>query len=639
MATKYTTRTATMRQSQVVDQRKIAVGKKVEIGGKYGTVVSDDKVVTKRLFVDYEGKSTDILELIARGGGGETPVVDGRIAVSDGSTTWDNVKKIIFDGATITGGEDGSVIITIVGGGEPVVVPVVDSMGILSFSTNSKYLFEGEDYTLPDGYELGQIYDKCYDTSTVSPIIQFTGSPLGFSNLTSKLQLIFTNSNGEEITTVTSPVINGNVTDGNGWKFEGKTVQGSNITFTKITYTIPTNIILGSWNLKGSVINNESTSDIENTTTDKYFAYDLTHHKPQFVNEDATFTVTPFENKLVRTGSSGIYVSGIFYPSTEKTYIGFDVTTIPFINSVPMAENKDDARGYLEVSLTNDATTVKNKNIVGTPTDNAETELTNTFTYYFDQFGDSIQTGENLFTIKQSLVNGAEIEKEVKILTQSSSDQSYEYDTYNVAKFYREDTETEDDIYGRVLGTLNCVDIWAPYLILSDDDFESDSPLVNNTTDLDNLYNHQAVVKQGSLVHPKASGHDPYKNDTDTGNKYYIRKFMINPDSGEAALNLQIKLPGFNECENESKEAWLIVYNSAEDYYQGGRIDKVVSDDNVGLASSSTIKNNIFVIDTNANVLPPRIMKNQEFYIVVILKDETASITGQIEVAEKFEKI
>lgn len=631
MATKYTTRTATMRQSQVVDQRKIAVGKKVEIGGKYGTVVSDDKVVTKELFVDYNGESTNILDLIASGGGGETPVVDGRIAVSDGSTTWDNVKKIIFDGATITGGEDGSVIITIVGGGQPVVVPVVDSMGILSFSTNSKYLFEGKDYTLPTGYELGEIYDKCYDTSTVSPIIQFTGSPLGFSNLTSKLQLVFTKSNGEEITTVTSPVINGNVTDGNGWKFEGKTVQGSNITFTKITYTIPTNIILGSWNLKGSVINNESTSDIENTTTDEYFAYDLTHHKPKFVNEDATFIVTSFENKLVRTGSSGINVSGVFYPSTEKTYIGFDVTTIPFINSVPMAENKDDARGYLEVSLTNDATTVKNRNIVGTPTDNAETELTKTFTYYFDQFGDSIQTGENLFTIKQSLVNGAEIKKEVKISTQSSSDQSYVYDTYNVAKFYREDTETEDAIYGRVLGYLydNVIfGITTTALTTLDDKYDSSQLVVDNdNTDetIRDYYNCQAVVQNGKLIHPsKANAElggaipESYVSDS-TAPRYYVRKFK-RLESTEQNSNYIIELPSQSL---DDIELWLAAKSSGQ-----YNLYDVTSN-----ATKSEEENKIvFEFSLEATKFSTAQNLNSEVYIVVKLKSTSAELCGPMTV-------
>ena len=64
MATNYTTKTAALRATKA-DMRQVQVSKKIEIGKSgSGTTISDEKVVTKELFVDKDGTSTNVLDLI-----------------------------------------------------------------------------------------------------------------------------------------------------------------------------------------------------------------------------------------------------------------------------------------------------------------------------------------------------------------------------------------------------------------------------------------------------------------------------------------------------------------------------------------------------------------------------------------------
>ena len=64
MATKYTTKTASLRATKA-DMRQVQVSKKIEIGKSgSGTSISDNKVTTKELWVDKDGTSTNVLDLI-----------------------------------------------------------------------------------------------------------------------------------------------------------------------------------------------------------------------------------------------------------------------------------------------------------------------------------------------------------------------------------------------------------------------------------------------------------------------------------------------------------------------------------------------------------------------------------------------
>lgn len=629
MATKYTTRTATMRQSQVVDQRKIAVGKKIEIGGKEGTVVSDAKVETKevetkdvytdRLFVNYEGKSTNILDIISSGGGGDTPVVDGRIDISDGTKTWENVKKIIFDGVTITDGEeDGSIIITIVGGGEPVVVPELTTMNITGLTTESMYLFSGAgDYTLPSGYTAGDKYTNSYNRTNTSnvPVIKFAGTgtngAFGFENLTSKLRLTFMNSNGTAIKTYESAVLNADATGTIGnWTYGKATVKSGKITFEGITFTVPSADLLGSWKAKVSVIQDDK--EVKAIDGDEeYFAY-ITK-LPEFLGDK--FVIKMIEAPETRN-TDGTWCSGIQYASTTTKYSGFTIDTIPIINSVYMADS-DEVRGQLNIA--HGGKTVSN-NITGEFTDTKDTQVQNTFTCNFSQLNKP-ENGLYKIDITQQIHNeeGGSISKPATIESTKEGDQGV-LDTYNTAYFEREDGD-----YGRIAGYIDENEA----LILTDDEsYDSEMSVVGS----DEIYNKQLVIYNKSLIFPSALPTDvegdvakAYRADTSTNPRYFIRKFKRHLTSLSQSDKFTIKVGGFTKSDDEDKELWLFVDASAYGYgIVGGRIDS----EDYGMYPDYSIAGQIsFVAESS---MFGAINENDEVYIVVKINNSNASVTGNI---------
>lgn len=644
MATKYTTRTATMRQSQVVDQRKIAVGKKVEIGGKYGTVVSDDKVVTKELFVDYNGESTNILDLIASGGGGETPVVDGRIAVSDGSTTWNNVKKIIFDGATITkGDEEGSIIITIVGGGQPIVVPELTTMSITGLETESMYLFSGAgDYTLPSNYKP---FEKSYNRTTYTPVIKLSGNgggAFGFENLTTKLRLTFTNSNGTTIKTYESAVLNADATGTIGnWTYGEATVKSGKITFEEITFTVPNADLLGSWKVKVSVIQDDKEpKDI--SESEEYFAYITNPNTPTYIGDKFEITM---REALPARNTNYTHISGIPYESTTKQYVGFAVKTIPFNNSVYMAA-ADLVRGTLTVSRGDISNT---KYIKGSSEDTKDTEVTNTIEIGFADI-DITESGEYEVVITQTITDGTEGTKtETRKIGTATEGDDRMVDTYNTAYF-----ESEGGDYGRVLGYINDNE----EIVISPTIYAGSEKVVGNENEeivtatvgyngseqiaLKDFYNKQAVVKNGSLIHPSKAQYESYNGDTTTP-KYYIRKFIVNNEDDTEMFDFKIRIPSLTELgtgEDDDVEVRMYYKHDDSELFSYCRVD-MDSALPGGMADSSKLAYDGTIIDgtiyavINASIQPD-IRYNSEFYIVIKLNNIDSKVDGDITVTKAY---
>lgn len=617
MATKYTTRTATMRQSQVVDQRKIAVGKKVEIGGKYGTVVSDEDIRTKNLYIDYNGQSTNILDIIGTGGGGitPTPIECDRVDVSDGYKTWQNVKKIIFNGATITnGGEEGSIIITIEGGGDtPTIVSPLTSFIINGITTESKYLFGGAgQYVLPTGYTIGTRYNNCYNRATTSPTIKLTGlgenGSFGFNNLSTKIRLTFINSENTTIKTYETAVLNGNVTNGNNWTYTNVTEKDNTVTFENITFNVPTTDLLGSWKVKLSVmLDEEEINVIENDR--EYFSYISNPYSPTFVGND--FQLTMHGVPSSRSGNK-VWLSGIGYPSTTKQYSGFNLKTIPFKNSVYMAES-DLNCGLLKVSCGNKEV-VKNITLTGDETLN--TNISKSYDYDFNTDFGIVDNGQYDFTIQQIIDNDSSGNKTktMSISTQSDSGGGM-VDTYNTAYLEREDGD-----YGRIAGYIDADEMLKFY----DSAYDSEQSVIGDNE----IYNHQAVIYNKALVHPSQVisddsqlNSDAYSKDTSAQPRFYIRKFKRDETSSTISSNFTITIDGFTTMDGTDKELWIFFYNKDYESMLGARIDSDI------YGTNTTINGN--KIQFQSDPLG-EIKENDEVYIVIKLNSKTASVTGNI---------
>ena len=122
MATNYTTKTASLRATKAnvstADIRKVQVSKEITIGGSEGTKVSSDEVKTKKVdaeqvFVQHQGKSQDVVELI-KNASDNAAISVGRDADKNWSvddTAIEMVKKISFlgDYVNVVPGENGEV--------------------------------------------------------------------------------------------------------------------------------------------------------------------------------------------------------------------------------------------------------------------------------------------------------------------------------------------------------------------------------------------------------------------------------------------------------------------------------------------------------------------------------------------------
>lgn len=637
MTTKNTGKIAATRSSQVVDRRKIAVGKKVEIGGKNGTVVSDEKIETKdvyadRLFVDYNGKQTNILDLI---GGGTIEVKDPKNKI------FADVSKIKFQGSgvSITQNAKGSIIITITGGGSsdpdspdepitPTEYAGLGSMEINDFPLEKKYIFGTDRYTysLPDGYNAGDAFDKCHG---VQQEIQFVftaedGGRFGFDNLETILTVTLTQGTQTKDYTVT---LNGLQNDNTIWTFTNYIIENGAISFENIKFKLPLKDlgVGGAWAL--SVTTSDSETVLE---SDQYFAY--TVQTPKYDTSSTPIIKNTYYETRIDEWTSGIKL-------LPKTPTGLSISIVPFTNSVHMISNATFENGNLErgkiIVEGSQSGTHRSQSILGSVSDTESTVIEGTYNFRLNEF-DSTDTS---FVVTQQFSG---IDDTAVSTHQLGSGGEVIPDTNRIAYFYREDGE-----YPRLLASFTDR---TTYQMLtfgeSDGLYDSTHPVVRPAdqtegTNNDELYYNQAVVYDGKLIHPAnplltsvENVPENYASDNHLP-KIYVRKFVVDPDDYSNLDLFAVRIGGFGEhYENrdtadfvDDRQAWLFVRNSANRLVSA-RINLPLG---TGKGICKNQENDVFYLDTEGAVLPSGILKNTQLYLVIVFKSVSAEIQGPIE--------
>jgi hypothetical protein len=174
-------------------------------------------------------------------------------------------------------------------------------------------------------------------------------------------------------------------------------------------------------------------------------------------------------------------------------------------------------------------------------------------------------------------------------------------DTYNTAYFEKEQTEKpENEGYGRIVGHID-----NGTLVIDSATFDSKKPLTTG------IYANQAKVYNGTLVY--GSG---------TGKKYYVRKFKKSTSSTAGLLNMILTAPG-RAMNGSNMEIW---YYPASNLTFARRIDSTEPPNGIGAASGT---NDIVV--TVPTTVP--LKENEDFYIVVVLKNSSGKITADMKVS------
>lgn len=192
MATNYTTKTASLRATKAnvstADIRKVQVSKEITIGGSEGTKVSSDEVKTKKLdaeqvFVQHQGKSQDVVELI-KNASDNAAISVGRDADKNWSvddTAIEMVKKISFlgDYVNVVPGENGEVKLYI---GENKSLKEADrtalDVTLPSESTVLLYNDDTDNYALKSGVTA--------NSTSTSAVVVTDGTSYGSTNFTAK---------------------------------------------------------------------------------------------------------------------------------------------------------------------------------------------------------------------------------------------------------------------------------------------------------------------------------------------------------------------------------------------------------------------------------------------------------------------
>ena len=175
-------------------------------------------------------------------------------------------------------------------------------------------------------------------------------------------------------------------------------------------------------------------------------------------------------------------------------------------------------------------------------------------------------------------------------------------DTYNTAYFEREDSPNNG--YGRIVGHID-----NGTLVINSTTFDSTQALSGNTAKPE--YNNQAKVYNGTLVYGEGSG-----------DKYYVRKFKKSTSSTAGLLNMILTAPG-RVMNGTNMEIW---YYPASNLTFGRRIDATTPPNGIGAASGT---NDIIV--TVPTTVP--LKENNEFYIVVVLKNSNGKITADMKIS------
>jgi hypothetical protein len=176
-------------------------------------------------------------------------------------------------------------------------------------------------------------------------------------------------------------------------------------------------------------------------------------------------------------------------------------------------------------------------------------------------------------------------------------------DTHERAYFEK---ETSSNGYGRVLGYINSDET----LVIVSDTFDSKQPLTSGS------YANQAKVYDGTLI---SEG---------TGDKFYVRKFKKNnTDNASQLKGFNITIPGLI-MDSDKMEVWYFMIDDQKLGLTMGQKISASSPDGIGELDKND-SNKVYAA-INANALPVVPNDNEDFYIVVVLKDNNTSISDDI---------
>jgi hypothetical protein len=187
-------------------------------------------------------------------------------------------------------------------------------------------------------------------------------------------------------------------------------------------------------------------------------------------------------------------------------------------------------------------------------------------------------------------------------------------DNYNTAYFEKEQTDDEGENkgYGRILGHID-----GNTLVI-------DSPTFDSTKLLTSVnYTNQAKVYNGTLVYGSGSGP-----------KYYVRKFKKNNTTDASKVS---QLKGFNITipglimDGDKMEVWYFMIDDQKLGLSMGQKISATSPDGIGELDKND-SNKVYAT-INVNALPVAPNDDEDFYIVIVLKDSTVSITGDVTIS------
>jgi hypothetical protein len=182
-------------------------------------------------------------------------------------------------------------------------------------------------------------------------------------------------------------------------------------------------------------------------------------------------------------------------------------------------------------------------------------------------------------------------------------------DTYNTAYFEK---ETSSKGYGRILGHIDD----AGTLVIDSTKFVSEEPLSGDTAKTE--YKNQAKVYDGTLVHGGTSG----------DKKFYVRKFKKSNSSTASQLKgFNITIPGL-KMNSDKMEVWYFLADV--DGLGLSKGQKISASSPSGIGELNQNDSNKVYAALNVNSLPIVPNDNEDFYIVIVLKDKDTSITGDV---------
>lgn len=219
MATNYTTKTAALRATKA-DMRQVQVSKKIEIGKSgSGTTISDDKVVTKELYVDKDGTSTNVLTLIdeAQTAAAEAAGINVKRdlnadydSADEGEVLETKVKGMNFYGeyVNVVDNGDGTINLYFGQNNNPAEMTSVTSP---SGSAMYVYADAGTDYSIGT-LTAGSSYSHCQTGGTETIYANGSGTIITIPNTTSTVKVEALASDSTTIASAETEVIDGTST-------------------------------------------------------------------------------------------------------------------------------------------------------------------------------------------------------------------------------------------------------------------------------------------------------------------------------------------------------------------------------------------------------------------------------------------